>query len=174
MAEGGKDYVPVARHRKGGYSRSALLETAREARLDETGLYSRKYFDLMSKNFKAQEKRGARFGILFLDLDDLKKINDSEGHEAGDMLIRKAASIIRKEDFGFRYGGDEFVIVYHYKKGVGDLIDKRIRKDLGSINISMGRAETGEGVDFDKALKEADRLMYEEKRLKKENKSDKK
>ncbi len=141
-----------------------------------TNLYNRKYFEDTLERVFAASKRGEKFILLFIDCDDLKKINDTYGHLIGDEILKKVAyaikSSIRKEDIASRWGGDEFtVILYHCKKEEGIIIAKRILKTLEKSEIkinsqtikpavSIGLVE----IDGTKELKEilnlADKLAY--------------
>ncbi len=84
--------------------------------LDElTGLPNRRHGLELVQNLLHQSQRNAfHFCFLLLDLDEFKKINDYEGHQAGDIVLREVAEIIlelcRSYDLAFRYGGDEFII----------------------------------------------------------------
>lgn len=86
------------------------------ARHDElSGLYNRRYLNLyMSEMFEEALAQEVSLGVLFVDIDFFKQMNDHYGHQKGDECIRTLADCIRKqmpEDFAARYGGDEFVIL---------------------------------------------------------------
>jgi len=115
-------------------------------------------------------------GIVFLDLDKFKKINDVYGHEVGDILLQKVAErlkeCVHKEDIVARISGDEFVIVETKMTNVSNtnLIEKIIllmkrpfyikNKDI-YITFSIGRSIFGEdGNDVDTLLKNAETAMY--------------
>jgi diguanylate cyclase (GGDEF)-like protein len=97
--------------------------TEREAQVQQqadrdglTGLYNRrKMADLLETAVADALKHGHRVGVLFIDLDGFKGVNDAHGHAAGDKLLTTAASRIaaraRTGDFVCRYGGDEFVVI---------------------------------------------------------------
>ncbi|MFA7245670.1 MAG: diguanylate cyclase [Dehalococcoidia bacterium] len=81
-----------------------------------TGVGNRRYADLTLQKKLAELKRyGSTFGVLFADIDNLKSVNDTYGHEAGDEVLKLAAqtmlSNIRPFDFIFRWGGDEFMLI---------------------------------------------------------------
>ncbi|MCK9257051.1 MAG: diguanylate cyclase [Sulfurospirillaceae bacterium] len=121
-----------------------------------------------------------RIAVMFLDLDFFKRINDSLGHEAGDMVLKSVSSrllgVIRESDTLARFGGDEFVLIVPYIENdefVYELI-KRILEAINrpfyidgkniSIGCSIGVAfypEDGEGADI--LIKNADIAMYEAK-----------
>ncbi len=81
-----------------------------------TGLYNRRTLDEELKIAIAlRDRRGASSGLIILDLDNFKEINDQAGHAAGDTVLRDLAGLIashtRAEDRAFRYGGDEFIVL---------------------------------------------------------------
>ncbi|MFN7972383.1 MAG: GGDEF domain-containing protein [Acidobacteriota bacterium] len=117
---------------------------------------------------------GATF--LFVDLDDFKEINDRHGHAAGDLCLKRVASVLqvsfRPDDAIIRYGGDEFLVI-----AVGfdrELAEKRvaaIRKSLAEppeaalpCSVSVGISVLLPGGDPEVAVRQADERMYAEKR----------
>lgn len=107
-------------------------------------------------------------GVAYLDLNGLKKINDEQGHEAGDTFIRNAADAISSvfEDKCYRVGGDEFVVVCRdIPKDEFDQKMKQLQEAVKQKNVSVSAGvlwkETVD--DIESLLKEADRCMYEEK-----------
>ena len=81
-----------------------------------TGLYNRRAFnDLLTQAVAREDRQGGRFGLLLLDLDHFKKLNDTYGHPAGDAALKSAAEVLkrhlRKGDLAARYGGEEFVAI---------------------------------------------------------------
>ncbi|MBS0299266.1 MAG: EAL domain-containing protein [Proteobacteria bacterium] len=81
-----------------------------------TGLASRAYFIQHTEEItKSSHRHGHRFGVLYIDLDDFKCVNDSLGHDAGDLLLKTIAQRLlttcRETDFIARLGGDEFCIL---------------------------------------------------------------
>ena len=151
-----------------------------------TKLYNRAGFYYEAKTLLAavKEKKVKTF-LLFFDVDGLKKINDSIGHEAGDQLISAMADCIRynltDSMLAMRYGGDEFVIFGSYDKEseIDDLI-ANIHHSIDRINssgrhpfvlsTSIGRATylANEIHDLSVLIDLADHNMYLEKRHKKE------
>jgi len=82
-----------------------------------TGLWNRGAFlDLFKRELVRAERTHGRTGLLLLDLDNFKKINDTYGHIAGDLVLREIARLLRQRvrsyDFVGRYGGEEFFIVF--------------------------------------------------------------
>lgn len=109
-------------------------------------------------------------GLIFLDINGLKKVNDLEGHVAGDNLIKRAAKAL-KETFDleniFRVGGDEFVIILRnvaeskIKEGIERLHQNAKEND---VSFAAGYAMTNCSKDIEKILIEADFNMYNDKR----------
>lgn len=82
-----------------------------------TGVYNRRHLlDILEREKALADRSGVNFAVCLLDLDDFKKINDTYGHLAGDVVLREFAQAIkkdiRKEDYVARYGGEEFVVVF--------------------------------------------------------------
>lgn len=115
--------------------------------------------------------------MIYWDINYLKTLNDTVGHEAGDQLILTVAESIRnvcnEADSAYRIGGDEFVMIMRGadEKVVAKKIRewKQILKALKGnseyeISVSVGYAY-GEGKDLDAIIHEADQRMYESKRL---------
>ncbi len=145
-----------------------------------TGLYNRRYFeDLLERIFSASQ-RGEKFVLLFIDCDDLKKINDTFGHLIGDEVLKTVATAIklsiRKEDIACRWGGDEFVVILNYcKKEEGLKIAERIIENLEKmpikidsktvqINVSIGMVEIDGSKNINEILNLADTLAYSAKK----------
>lgn len=149
------------------------LDAAESAALSDplTSLGNRRAFD---RALEKEEARCARFGhlagVMILDLDRLKAVNDTLGHEAGDQLLRQAAaairSTLRSADQAFRTGGDEFALLLPEVTtgGLGGLRD-RLADALaqGGVSASIGCAVRRPGGDLHLAAREADAAMYERK-----------
>ena len=107
-----------------------------------TGAFNKKYFlDTLSKAFSYSLRHHTSLGLLMLDIDFFKKINDTYGHIVGDIVLKEVVKRIennlRNEDILCRYGGDEFaVIVRDFKYGFIKIAAERIRLffDGRSIN----------------------------------------
>jgi len=107
-----------------------------------TGAFNQKYlFDALSKAFSYSLRHQSSLGLLMLDIDFFKKINDTYGHIVGDMVLKevveKIENNLRNEDILCRYGGDEFaVIIRDFKYGFIKIAAERIRLifDGRSIN----------------------------------------
>ena len=146
-----------------------------------TGFYNRFGYDRLAEGvFEEINEQGSSIHVLFLDIDDMKGINDRYGHDHGDLAIRTVSRVVngscRRTDFKMRYGGDEFVIIT--EAGKLDL-RKRLEENFRKINesgelpfclsVSIGEytIEGGSPKSLDELLKHADELMYQEKARKK-------
>ena len=110
--------------------------------------------------------------VVYADVNGLKKVNDEQGHQAGDELIQKAANamgVVAGGDRVFRMGGDEFVILFEVKwinEIDGKLAELRKQFDKDDISVALGAAARTDGEDsLDKLLKEADERMYQNKKV---------
>ena len=111
-------------------------------------------------------------GVVFADLNGLKAVNDSEGHDAGDRLLSKAASIL-KLGFGdaeiYRAGGDEFVVIVRDKpeSWLRERVEKIRNKSRipGKVSFAIGLSYDEHASDIRKAMHEADVRMYNDKKL---------
>ena len=118
-----------------------------------------------------RERKPESIGIVFADLNGLKPVNDKEGHNAGDCLLKEAALILKLTFEGceiYRAGGDEFVIIALDKprKEIESLVEK-IRKDSAdpqNVSFAVGFYYDDKGGDIRVAMREADALMYEDKK----------
>lgn len=140
-----------------------------------TGLYSRAYYQEEMKRLSGS--RQYPVSILVADLDGLKKVNDSLGHEAGDNLIRRAAEVLkagfRQEDVVARIGGDEFAVLLpgtntQAAADVLERLESLIRlnnKFYGQpwLHISLGVSTGEKGEDLEEVMRRADNMMYRNK-----------
>ncbi|AEG61986.1 GGDEF domain-containing protein [Desulforamulus ruminis] len=125
-------------------------------------------------------KGGQPFGVIFLDIDHFKKVNDNYGHDAGDLVLKTLAHRIgegiRPGDILARYGGEEFVIVADKLNSKGQALNlaERVRFmaaskpiEIGelqlSITISLGATVFVNGDSMDKVFKRADQALYQAK-----------
>ena len=140
-----------------------------------TGLYNKmKYSNLMAGPFRECES----ITIFNLDVNYLKRINDTKGHEAGNNLLRKASSSLKavsgENTYAFRLGGDEFMLIaMNADETKAKDLEKRWREALAGINaadpsvecvIACGRVTGTAPYDIDALLEQADKLMYADKR----------
>jgi diguanylate cyclase (GGDEF)-like protein/PAS domain S-box-containing protein len=143
-----------------------------------TGLYNWAYFNEKIK--KIQKENDLCITMIMADVDGLKYVNDTYGHQSGDLLLKEVTKILRDnfrdDDLIARTGGDEFcIILSSTSKEEAEKIVKRInRKCLIQsskrfpISISFGISEGNTGEKpVKKILREAEKLMYEKKFIKK-------
>ena len=133
-----------------------------------TGLYNRNRLNaLMSEIYDSPD---APTTLIFLDINGLKKVNDKDGHLAGDNLIRRAANTligVFPENDIFRVGGDEFVTILRDvdEKQVLEYLEKLQRRaKKNDVSFAAGYAMTNSSKEIESILKEADARMYEDKR----------
>ncbi len=145
---------------------------------DLTGLANRRLFhDLFKQNINRAVRNREKIAVLFLDLDNFKKINDRFGHEAGDtLLVELAASLrqrLRDSDILCRWGGDEFVLALPEIASsdmackVAGKICRTIQNDFASqymdsgLSVSVGVALFPDnGMSPDILIRQADMAMY--------------
>jgi diguanylate cyclase (GGDEF)-like protein len=166
--------------------RKRLLTEMRNLSLrdDLTGLYNRRgFFALAEQRFKVARRENSRLLFIIADIDGLKNINDSFGHELGDHAIRDAAGILkdtfRESDIIGRIGGDEFAIVVaenvteSAETVTARLHDKinafkkeHVRHYQLSISIGIAHCDPSFSCSIDEMLANADELMYQQKKAK--------
>ncbi len=137
-----------------------------------TGLPNRRAFDLMHRVEEARCRRyGSSAAVLVIDLDGLKDVNDSQGHDAGDRLLaatgRALSSAKRAADMAFRIGGDEFAVLATEcrEEGLPGLIARfRGALDDAGVAASVGGAVRRPDSTMLAAIATADERMYAEKR----------
>lgn len=147
-----------------------------------TDLPNRLFFiDIVQSTFRHADITKKKVAIMFLDLDGFKAINDTLGHEAGDMILKvvgaRLTSVVRSSDTVARIGGDEFAV------SLGDISDikhvkqiaKTIIKEVNElchykgkecqVGVSVGISlYPDHGKDIDELMKKADEAMYEIKK----------
>lgn len=140
---------------------------------DVTGLYNRnRYFDYLEKIKRVPV---ISMGVVFIDINNLKLINDTLGHIYGDKLIIWCASIL-KDIFGnqvYRIGGDEFVcLLENYSKSQFDDIIRQFNNCLNTFKynyLSIGYVYSQSFKNMDVLIHQADEYMYQNKVLNKQN-----
>lgn len=150
-----------------------------------TGISNRSvFYDRLRQKLSRALKKHEEFGIISLDMDGLKEINDNYGHRAGDAAIREIALRIKNTlgELGTvsRLGGDEFGIIVTTIAGRNDItslihqIDEEITKPFEfenikiNLKVSIGYAHFKEdGIDLEVLIEKADKSMYEVKRERK-------
>ncbi len=150
---------------------------AKDATVDFlTKLYNRRYVDKVLKMPKESDDGLVGIGLLLLDIDHFKEVNDQHGHPEGDKVLASVAAIIgstiRGGDVAGRYGGDEFIVILYNTDTAGvtslsDRLRRRMREDeyLAEfpVTISVGcTAWRGDAAEYDGSaiLKTADLALY--------------
>jgi len=138
-----------------------------------TGVYNRMaYSNLIQPEYQKHKDKGEDCALMFLDADHFKEVNDTKGHEYGDMVLKTIARILRarcpKDGYVFRFGGDEFIVFWPRatKESVKELKgfwEKDFLK--AEIEVSMGFVLTDctEDKQLNDYLGVADKKMYAEK-----------
>jgi diguanylate cyclase (GGDEF)-like protein len=112
-----------------------------------TGLYNRRFLEDTINTITAQiKRRGTTLGILAIDVDYFKQVNDAYGHDAGDMVLVEVAKTIkasiRESDMAIRYGGEEFLaLLMDVQPGYSVHVAEKIRKAVESKVIDIGTAQ---------------------------------
>ncbi|MFW6378192.1 MAG: diguanylate cyclase domain-containing protein, partial [Bacillota bacterium] len=146
-----------------------------------TGLANRKYFVERFKNLKKKaDQSGNNIGLIFIDIDKFKKINDNYGHDIGDRVLESIASRmennLKEEDLIARLGGDEFLIalselddknkITEVSKRLIDEINGFIVIDDKKIGVSVSAGISfypEDSIELDNLIKDADSAMYKAK-----------
>jgi diguanylate cyclase (GGDEF)-like protein len=165
-------------------SLSARSQTLEQAALTDslTGMQNRRYFDDALREYLEEFRRISKpVGLMILDLDHFKEVNDTHGHDVGDEVLRAVASCLkdmtRYHDVVARLGGEEFAVVAPNMDN--DLLMKlaeRIRKAIAAMAVVSGnvrlRITTSVGLAVwdgnegaDEFFRRADSLLYQAKRL---------
>jgi diguanylate cyclase (GGDEF)-like protein/PAS domain S-box-containing protein len=146
-----------------------------------TGLPNRHYLTaFLPDAISEAEAAGTKLGVVFLDLDRFKHINDTRGHETGDKLLQEVAArlraVVRETDVVIRMGGDEFVVVFRNVKSYDEvtagagriietlnrpiIIDQHPLQTTGSVGVSLFPRDGSNMVEL---LKHSDTAMYQAK-----------
>lgn len=162
-------------HEINGYSKSLLYEKEHDKL---TGLYNKgKFMTMQTSLFPEQDS----VAIYYMDVNNLKYVNDTFGHDVGDRMICKAASSLKKitarNVLAFRMGGDEFAVVaMHISEDEAEALRKRWENVLAELNslqdgivcvVSCGMVYARRPYDVAELIKRADQRMYEDKKEKK-------
>lgn len=146
-----------------------------------TDLYNRRFLD---EKLEEEAQRAARQNyplfLIILDLDNFKELNDTLGHQAGDEVLQRLASVLsnsirRNVDIPFRYGGDEFAVMIpqastEQVKRIAERIRRNyLKEDIGKTSLSLGisrfrRTSNGLREDINNLIHKADESMYAAKR----------
>jgi two-component system, cell cycle response regulator len=158
---------------------SARSETLEHAALTDalTGMQNRRYFDDALKEYLGEFKRiGKPVGLMVLDLDHFKSVNDTHGHDVGDEVLRRVAQCLkdftRYHDVAARVGGEEFAVVApNMDLELLKKLAERIRKAVSELTIESGNVRLKVTSSFGLAIwdgreeaeafyKRADKMLY--------------
>ncbi|TES91395.1 MAG: sensor domain-containing diguanylate cyclase [Candidatus Cloacimonadota bacterium] len=169
-----------------------LKQKVKEARFlslidDLTGLYNRRgFFTLAEQHLKLSRRKKRELLVVYVDVDQLKGINDTLGHRVGSLALIETGNILketfRESDIIARIGGDEFVVLAietsgtnpksiaaRFQKNLEEHNSRRNRPYKYNLSISLGisRYDPKNPCSIDELVDRADKLMYKEKRRKK-------
>jgi two-component system, cell cycle response regulator len=170
----------ATREREDALRRNAELLASLSLVDELTQLKNRRgFFELADQALKTARRERYTMGVFFLDLDGLKRINDTLGHLAGDQALRDTAQMLRQtfreSDILGRIGGDEFVALVHVAHGI-DVLTQRLREHLREFNAARARpyrldvsigttlVTVTSDEDIEALIARADAAMYEDKR----------
>lgn len=173
----------LAGHLREEIERIRLEEDLRQQAIRDplTDLYNRRYFnESLGEEVERCKRYDNSIAFLIADVNRFKEINDRYTHQTGDEVLKEVASLleenVRNADTVVRYGGDEFLVMMPETNGGVSEIIERLEKKLSEWNkrtslidfpltLAMGVShwKPDQGRDVEKALKEADQKMYEDK-----------
>ncbi len=141
-----------------------------------TGLLNVRYLEeTVTKALRSAQRRAEPVSAVYIDVNDFKAVNDTQGHQKGDEILRVVGSAIkaiaRIEDSSFRYGGDEFCVILvncraeQARTEFVDRLNEKIAQNLETVSLSCGVAQTGpnEYVEAGTLIRLADENMYANK-----------
>ena len=147
-----------------------------------TGLYNRRFLrEFLARELIRAKRSGAGLAVIMMDLDHFKRVNDSFGHDAGDLVLTEVSSLLRSSirgsDMVCRFGGEEFVLVLtdatrasalrrceEIRAAIGRLEPMYRGRLLGRQTASFGVAlYPDHAVDADSLINASDAALYEAK-----------
>ena len=146
-----------------------------------TRLLNRKFLPVvMAKEVLYARKSNNDFGVLAIDVDHFKRINDTHGHDAGDQILQQVGALLasntRGGDYAFRLGGEEFLLVLvdidtNKALAAAEKLRERIageqfrlsNGDVLHVTVSIGMAVHDGHPDYERLLQQADRALYQAK-----------
>ena len=170
--------------------RVAELELAQESLRnlsltdDLTGLYNRRgFFALAKQQLNSARREGRHASLVYIDMDGLKRLNDTHGHEIGSRVIQEVGDILREtfrsSDLIARIGGDEFVVFETSNDQIDEGTDvQRLQDNVTrhnaqqardyeiSLSIGVASMDSDSSMTLEELLKNGDKTMYQQKRSK--------
>lgn len=143
-----------------------------------TQLFNRRFLPtILKREIEISRQKGIDFGLLMMDVDLFKKVNDIHGHEAGDRVLQQVATLalnrVRAGDFVFRYGGEEFLVVLtEVDRDQALEVAEKIRRKIEStaillandktlsVTVSVGVAISDGHPDYQHLIDLADKALY--------------
>lgn len=155
---------------------SGLIELSNTDKL--TGLKNRRYFqEKLEEQIQLYEQEGHAFSLLIIDIDYFKKVNDTYGHQIGDVVLVKLARILesfaRPTDIVSRFGGEEFTVLLPrtdcsmakaLAEQLNHIVEQATWEETGRLTVSVGAATFTEKDTEASILVNADRALYAAKR----------
>lgn len=181
--EAPQDWPLIERILSGLYQSAIKLTEAKELAFidDVTQLFNQRYLKMvLDKEIRRTERSNSNFSALFIDIDHFKSVNDNNGHMVGSQLLCQVSNILRQNirmiDYGFRYGGDEFILLLvGTSKEAALMVGERIRNQVENtlfvvdgksvrLTLSIGVASFPEHAKTkEDIIRMADEAMYEGK-----------
>lgn len=158
-----------------------LRETLRQQSTTDalTGLYNRRFFnDAFNRELLRAQRNETACSVVMIDLDHFKRVNDTYGHDAGDLVLKAAAQKIvgrvRASDLVCRYGGEELVLLLpdctadaaatcaeNIRRSFAEISINHLGQNISNVTASFGVASSpGHGQQGEELLKAADRALY--------------
>jgi len=132
-----------------------------------TNLYNRRFF---MKNVNRYVDQGLKISVIFCDIDNFKKLNDTQGHAKADQVLQQVSAILEEEvsSFGLtgRYGGEELVAAIVDKRAKVNQIAESVRARVEHetiVTISIGYSSLRKNITADELVSQADQAMYRSK-----------
>ncbi|MCU6709535.1 GGDEF domain-containing protein [Paenibacillus sp. J5C_2022] len=141
-----------------------LISTYQSSILDGlTGLYNRRHFSAKSEQLKARKP----VAVIFCDIDNFKRLNDTQGHHKADGVLKRVAEIIREESSGIghagRYGGEELLACISTDRVKPDVVAESIRRRIEEetiVTVSVGYSTSKDSKELHELIKQSDAAMY--------------
>lgn len=176
-------YIAIALNnsKQSAQLQSAIKELEYTSKTDPlTDLYNRRYMtEKIYEEWHRYRKHAYTFSILITDIDKFKNINDTFGHDCGDVVLKELSTLLksalRKQDYMARWGGEEFLILLTETDACeAARIAERLRISIAeneflyykqpiTLTMTFGVAEYDDSFDIDETIKRADRALYEGK-----------